>query len=94
MMRAKEIYCFRPKERKIKLRELWYEQVLENEDYLKIIIWLMGGVLAMFCFCVSLAVWVFREFVKDVHFKFGKNDKVIERVFDKLDGKADKERRG
>jgi hypothetical protein len=62
----------------------------ENENYLKIIVYLLGigGVLSGVI--GGLIAYIFREHVKDNNNCFSKNDHEHERFEDKIEGKADK----
>lgn len=66
--------------------------MLENEDYLKIVTYLLG--LGGFLFGVigGLVVYIFREHVKDNHMHFSENSKEHNRIYDKIDMKQDKKK--
>jgi len=67
--------------------------MLENADYLKIIIWLMGTVVSLLIFSCGLIAWVFKEHIKDDHMQLTKNYNEHIRIFEKIDCKVDKRKR-
>lgn len=62
----------------------------KNEDYLKVIVYLLGigGVLSGVI--GGLIAYIFREHVADNHDQFCRNDHEHERIYDKIECKADK----
>lgn len=62
----------------------------QNENYFKIIAYLLGIGGVMSGIIGGLIVYIFAEHVKDNHICFSKNDHEHERMFDKIECKADK----
>jgi ABC-type branched-subunit amino acid transport system permease subunit len=64
--------------------------MLENENNFKIVAFLLGGAGVMFGAIIGLAVFIFREHIKDNHRCFSRNDHEHDRIEDKIDCKEDK----
>ena len=66
--------------------------MFKDENYIKIIAWLLGVGGVLFALIGGLVTYIFREHVKDNHLQFSRNDHEHERIFDKIDEKQDKKK--
>lgn len=64
--------------------------MFQNENYFKIVAYLLGIGGLLFTIIGGLVTFIFREHIKDNHSQFSKNDHEHERIFDKIELKKDK----
>ena len=66
--------------------------MFKDEDYFKIIAWLLGVGGILFALIGGLTAYIFKEHVNDNHMQLSKNDIEHNRIYDKIDCKQDKKK--
>jgi len=66
--------------------------MFKDEDYIKIIAWLMGVGSMLFAFVGGLIAWIFKEHIKDNHVQFSRNREDHKEIYEILRDKQDKKK--